>query len=124
MSSLFSRKRFAADPDFVTLPAYCVTGGDGDKLQAKRDAQLKWMKENGVRHLGGPAVKHDRRAPRPPAASIRNTKPPVERPGDAIVRDLASNEVRDSASNGVRDSASNGVRDSAGNGVRNWASNG
>ncbi len=102
MSSLFSRKRFATDPGFVSLPAYWVTGGEADKLQAKRDAQLKWMKENGVRHLGGPAVKHDRRAPRPPAASIRNTKPPVERPGDAIVRDLACNGARDLVSNGVR----------------------
>jgi hypothetical protein len=90
MSSLFSRKRFASDPGLVTLPAYCLTGGEAASLQAKREAQLKWMKEHGVRYLAGPAVKHDRRAPRPPAASIRTTRAPIERPGDAIVRDLAS----------------------------------
>jgi hypothetical protein len=93
MSSLFLRKRFAPDPGFVSLPAYCATGGEAASLLAKREAQLKWMKEHGVRYLGGPAVKHDRRAPRPPAASIRTTKAPVERPGDAIVRDLASNDL-------------------------------
>jgi hypothetical protein len=91
MSSLFSRKRLASDPGTVTLPAYCTTGGEAASLQAKREAQLKWMKENGVRYLGGPAVKHDRRAPRPPSASIRTPKMAPERPGDAIVRDLASN---------------------------------
>jgi hypothetical protein len=92
MSSLFSGSLFSSDADLVRLPAYCVTGGEADSLQAKREAQLQWMKAHGVRHLGGPAVKHDRRAPRPPAASIRTVKTPaVERPGDAIVRDLASN---------------------------------
>jgi hypothetical protein len=91
MSSLFSRSIFSSDSDLVRLPAYCVTGNDGDNLQAKREAQLKWMKERGVRYLGGPAVKNDRRAPRPPAASIRTINKAFERPGDAIVRDLASN---------------------------------
>jgi hypothetical protein len=90
MSSLFSRKRLASDPGTVTLPAYCATGTEAESLQAKREAQLKWMKENGVRYLGGPAVKHDRRAPRPPSASIRRQKMTIEHPGDAIVRDLAS----------------------------------
>jgi hypothetical protein len=91
MSSLFSGTLFATDSDLVKLPAYCVIGGEADNLQAKREAQLKWMKQNGVRHLGGPAVKHDRRAPRPPSASIRTNRAPIEQPGDAIVRDLASN---------------------------------
>ena len=86
-----SSKGLCSSSDLVTLPATCVTGTGADNLAAKREAQLKWMREHGVRYLGGPSVKHDRRAPRPPAASIRAFKEPVERPGDAIVRDLASN---------------------------------
>lgn len=96
MSSLFSRKQFSFDSEIVTLPAYCVTGSEADSLQAKRAAQLKWMKERGVRYLGSPGIKNDRRAPRPPSASIRTPRvshelKANERPGDAIVRDLASN---------------------------------
>ena len=96
MSSLFSRKQFSFDSEIVTLPAYCVTGSEADSLQAKRTAQLKWMKDHGVRYLGSPGIKNDRRAARPPSASIRTRKAPHElkaheRPGDAIVRDLASN---------------------------------
>ena len=91
MSALFSGKRFAFDSDIVKLPAYAVTGTEAESLNAKREEKLKWMKEHGVRYLGGPSVKHDRRAPRPPAASIRTSKTSIERPGDAIVRDLASN---------------------------------
>jgi len=91
MSSLFSRKRFF-DAELVSLPWYCMTGSEADSLRAKREVQLKWMMERGVRYLGSPAVKNDRRAPRPPSASIRAPKTAaVERPGDAIVRDLASN---------------------------------
>jgi len=90
MSSLFSRKR-NPDPTLVSLPSFCVPGSGADNLLAKRDAQLQWMRERGVRYLGNPPVTPDRRAKRPPAASIRSIKPEIERPGDAIVRDLASN---------------------------------
>jgi hypothetical protein len=91
MSALFSRKPFSCDSELVTLPARCVTGAEAESLLAKREAQLKWMKSHGVRYLGGPPVKHDRRTPRPPAASIRALKLAHERPSDAIVRDVASN---------------------------------
>jgi hypothetical protein len=83
--------RFATDSDIVRLPAKCETGSQTASLEAKREAQLKWMKENGVRYLGGLPVKNERRAPRPPAASLLSNRAPIERPGDAIVRDLASN---------------------------------
>jgi hypothetical protein len=90
MSSLFTRKRIS-DSDMLKLPACCVPAGEADNLRKKRDAQLKWMREQGVRYLGNPPVFPDRRAPRPPAASVCAVKAPIERPGDAIVRDLASN---------------------------------
>jgi hypothetical protein len=98
MSPIFNRKGFSFGAgDIVSLPASCVTGSEAESLKAKREARLQWMKERGVRYLGGPAVKHDRRSPRPPAASIRSIRAinelrsTYERPGDAIVRDLASN---------------------------------
>jgi hypothetical protein len=90
MSSLFSQKRIF-DTTLVSLPSYCVPGSEADSLRAKRDAQLKWMREHGVRYLGNPAVTPDRRAKRPPSASVYSIKSAIERPGDAIVRDLASN---------------------------------
>jgi hypothetical protein len=90
MSSLFSRKRIF-DPTLVSLPSYCVPGSEVDTLRAKRDAQLQWMRERGVRYLGNPSVTPDRRAKRPPSASVYSIKPDIEQPGDAIVRDLASN---------------------------------
>ena len=90
MISLFFRKRIS-DTDLVKLPATCVPSSEPDTLRAKREARLKWMRERGVRYLGNPMVWPDRRAPRGPSASIRAARTPVERPGDAIVRDLASN---------------------------------
>ena len=93
MSSLFHRWR-NADPGMLKLPSECVLGGEPDNLRAKREAQLKWMHERGVRYLGNPMVWPDRRAPGSPIAPSRDLselRAPIERPGDAIVRDLASN---------------------------------
>ena len=91
MSSLFHLWR-QIDPGLLKLPSECVPGGETDTLRMKRDAQLKWMRERGVRYLGNPMVWPDRRAPGSPIAPPRDqTNPLVERPGDAIVRDLASN---------------------------------
>jgi hypothetical protein len=80
----------------VKLPAVCVPSDEADTLAAKRDAQLKWMHERGVRYLGNPMVRPDRRAPGSPIAPPRDQQvtlesPETERPGDAIVRDLARN---------------------------------
>jgi hypothetical protein len=95
MSSLFNRWR-NFDPAMLKLPAVCVPGGEADTLRAKREAQLKWMREHGVRYLGNPMVWPDRRAPGSPIALSRTDHATlesfaIERPGDAIVRDLASN---------------------------------
>jgi hypothetical protein len=90
MSSLFHRWR-KADPELLKLPSECVPGGETDTLRAKREAQLKWMRERGVRYLGNPMVWPDRRAPGSPIAPSRDLRAAEERPGDEIVRDLASN---------------------------------
>lgn len=95
MSSLFSWRNF--DSPLLKLPAVCVPGGEADTLRAKRDAQLKWMRERGVRYLGNPMIWPDRRARGSPIAPNRTARAPfegllIERPGDAIARDLASSD--------------------------------
>jgi len=94
MSSLFHLWR-NFDPALLKLPAVCVPGGEAETLRAKREAQLTWMRERGVRYLGNPMVWPDRRARGSPIAPNRSARAPfegltIERPGDAIARDLAS----------------------------------
>lgn len=89
MTSPFHRKGIY-DCDLVKLPAFCTPNDEAENLRTKREAQLKWMKERGVRYLGNPMRWPDRRAPGTPAAPSR-AMAVMERPGDAIVRDLASN---------------------------------
>jgi len=108
MSSLFNSWR-NFDSAMVKLPAVCVPGGEADTLRAKREAQLKWMRERGVRYLGNPMVWPDRRARGSAIAPNRNPRAPfeglmIERPGDAIARDLAS----DLATDVTNDLVSNG----------------
>jgi hypothetical protein len=50
MSSLFVRKRMTT-PEMLTLPAFCVPAEESAKLEAKRRAQLEWMRETGVDYL-------------------------------------------------------------------------
>jgi len=93
MSSLFHLFR-TGDPGMLKLPSECVLGGEAETLRAKREAQLRWMRERGVRYLGNPMVWPDRRAPGSPIAPSRDLNElrasGGERPGDAIVRDLAT----------------------------------
>ena len=49
MSSLFARKRMTT-PEMLTLPAFCVPAEESAKLEAKRQAQLEWMREQGVEY--------------------------------------------------------------------------
>jgi hypothetical protein len=93
MSSLFHRKG-SFDCELVKLPASCAPNDQAEILRAKREAKLQWMREHGVRYLGNPMRFPDRRAPGTPAALSRpvlESRVALERPGDAIVRDLASN---------------------------------
>jgi hypothetical protein len=87
MSSLFHRQG-KYDCKSVKLPAFCTPSHEEESLRAKRDAKLRWMRERGIRYLGNPMRSPDRRTPGTPAALSRTA---MERPGDAIVRDLVSN---------------------------------
>jgi hypothetical protein len=43
----------------LTLPAFCVPSEESAKLLSKREAQLKWMRAQGVPYiLGNPATRH------------------------------------------------------------------
>lgn len=55
MSSLFARKR-PVSPELLTLPAFCVPADEADNLRAKREAQLEWMRNQGVQYLLGNPV--------------------------------------------------------------------
>jgi hypothetical protein len=57
MISLFARKRHLT-PEMLTLPAYCVPADEALTLRSKREAQLEWMREKGVRYLlGNPSAR-------------------------------------------------------------------
>jgi hypothetical protein len=55
MSSLFAWKRNAT-PELLSLPAFCTPTSEADSLRTKRDAQLEWMRVNGVRSLLGTPI--------------------------------------------------------------------
>jgi len=58
MSSLFARKRNLS-PELLTLPAFCVPAEESVQLNAKREAQLEWMRAQGVEYiLGSPVKRH------------------------------------------------------------------
>ena len=58
MSSLFAWKRIA-NPEMLTLPAFCVPADESAQLEAKRQAQLEWMRTKGVDYiLGNPVRRH------------------------------------------------------------------
>ena len=58
MSSLFARKRNFS-PELLTLPAFCVPAEVSAKLLSKREAQLQWMRAQGVEYiLGSPVKRH------------------------------------------------------------------
>lgn len=62
MSSLFAWKRLTA-PEMLTLPAFCVPAEESVKLEAKRQAQLEWMREKGVVYLLGSPVHRQNAVP-------------------------------------------------------------
>jgi hypothetical protein len=70
MSSLFARKRNLT-PEMLTLPAFCVPAEESAKLNSKREAQLEWMRAQGVQYiLGSPAPRHT------PAPTVTAAPPP------------------------------------------------
>jgi hypothetical protein len=52
----------------LTLPAFCVPASESAKLDAKRLAQLEWMREKGVDYLLSNPVHRQNPAPEKSAA--------------------------------------------------------
>jgi hypothetical protein len=61
MSSIFAKKPRPSELNLVTLPAFCVPAGESESLVAKRAAKLQWMHEKGLKYLGDPLKKIERR---------------------------------------------------------------
>lgn len=58
MISLFAGKR-NPNPTMVKLPAFCVPADEAAGLLSKREAQLEWMRAQGVPYiLAAPVVRH------------------------------------------------------------------
>ncbi|HVY65612.1 MAG TPA: hypothetical protein VHH11_12395 [Gammaproteobacteria bacterium] len=55
MSSPFAWKRNLT-PEMLSLPAFCVPTQEAESLRTKREAQLQWMRANGVRSLLGTPI--------------------------------------------------------------------
>ena len=67
MSSLFARKRNLS-PEMLTLPAFCIPADESAKLDSKREAQLEWMRAQGVQYILGSQVQRHTPTPRVTAA--------------------------------------------------------
>ncbi|HEX6993715.1 MAG TPA: hypothetical protein VF339_06160 [Gammaproteobacteria bacterium] len=65
MISLFARPK-ETPLNLLKLPTYAVAQNESDTLAAKREAQLKWMRENGMSYLGDPLKIAELRAKRRP----------------------------------------------------------
>jgi hypothetical protein len=71
MSSLFARKRNLS-PEMLTLPAFCIPAEESAKLNAKREAQLEWMRSQGIQYILGSQVQRHTPAPHvaPPQSTV------------------------------------------------------
>ena len=73
----------------LSLPAFCTPTSEAESLRTKRDAQLEWMRANGVRSLLGTpitrAVKLDEVTVEP-ARTVRAQR--VARRGNAALHTL------------------------------------
>lgn len=69
MISLFTKHRVAR-LNMLTLPTYAVSQAESDELAAKREAQLRWMREKGMTYLGDPLARAELRALRESGATV------------------------------------------------------
>lgn len=56
MSLLFTKEKLST-VDLVKLPSFCKPTEEVESLAAKREAQLRWMRQKGMRYLGDPMLK-------------------------------------------------------------------
>ena len=71
MIALFRRRKSGALQP-LKIPPHCVLCTETESLASKREAQLRWMRERGVKYLGHPMAQAERdRATPSPEASRR-----------------------------------------------------
>ncbi len=77
MGSRITKRQKLPPLNLVSLPIGCAPTRESNSLTVKRAAQLKWMRDKGVRYLGDPqkrpeidALASDR--PRAPVVGIRS----------------------------------------------------
>lgn len=88
MISLNSRTRIPP-ADTVKLPSYCIPARESNDLIAKREAQLKWMRENGLRYLGDPQrLARQTPEPRRQPAAVRLIRSERLGPATAAIREI------------------------------------
>ena len=63
MISLFTKQKESPVP-LLTLPTNCVPSEESTNLVAKREAQLRWMREKGMKYLGDPLGEAEKRPQR------------------------------------------------------------
>lgn len=68
--------------NLLKLPTYAVAQEESDALAAKREAQLRWMREQGMSYLGDPLQVTKLRAKRRPGAPRIRLVRADERPED------------------------------------------
>jgi hypothetical protein len=72
MISLFIKQK-GPPPSLLTLPTYCVPAKSSEDLALKREAQLKWMQDRGMRYLGDPSKPSEKRPRQQSSASSAAT---------------------------------------------------
>lgn len=88
MGSIFNKKPRLSPLNLVTLPAFCVPAGESESLVAKRAAKLEWMHEKGLKYLGDPLKKLDKRpAPAPIPMRVVGARALTEVSGLRAARD-------------------------------------
>ena len=78
MLSLFTKRKIPSP--LLTLPSYCTPTEELDSLAAKRDAQLAWMRQKGMKYLGDPKELSKRPRKPQPGAAARVTPVATQRP--------------------------------------------
>lgn len=89
MISLFAKHR-AAPLNLLKLPVYAVPNNESSDLDAKREAQLQWMREKGMGYLGDPLKRSELRekrrstTPKVRLVSVRRDGEPTETIAEAL----------------------------------------
>jgi hypothetical protein len=75
MLSRFTRQKVPS-PHLLKLPSFCTPTEELSSLIAKRDAQLTWMREKGMKYLGDPLKELSKRPQKPQPGPAKRLTPP------------------------------------------------